>query len=301
MVLVHQRGWDAGIFATSPWFAVLGNVSGAFLAHGSFPTLDALNALLTRAHLAAGLPNLQAVYSPPKTTHRKKRKAPIDPSSLYDVRIAEHRELPTRLADWHDFFNVLAFAAWPRSKHALHTRQSRLLRARLAPDSRRLPGARTREQDALTLLDEGGVIVACDRTAYAHLSPHQHARADAFAECLRACIAAGTAQLVPFGHALFEHLAAGLPCPLAIPQRVMLTDGPLRDLNCLTRLDGALATQLEDATQFLMPSGVKGLMLDHYTAPFTPGQKLVPRGVADYPEAEPAAPSGSDARSERNQ
>ncbi len=273
MALVHRRGWDAGIFTTSPWVALLADVNRAFLAHDTFPGLEELNALLARRHESAGVPTLRAVLSPPKPTHRKKRKTPIEPSSLYDVRIAEHGELPTRADDWHDFFNVLAFAAWPRSKRALHRRQSRLLRARIAPGARRLPGARSREQDALTLLDEGGVIVACDRLAHAQLSSCR----DSLEPTLAACLAAGTAQLVPFGHALFEHIVEGLPCPLAIPQLVVLTEGPLRDLDCLSRLDRALAEQLEDEAQFSKPSGVKGLMLDHYAAPFAPGQNLVPR------------------------
>ncbi len=272
MALVHQRGWDAGIFETSPWFAVLADVSCDFLAHDTFPKLEELNALLSQRYAHAGLPSLQAIYSPPKTTHRKKRKAPIEPSSLYDVRIAEHGELPTRTDDWHDFFNVLAFAAWPRSKLALHRRQSRLLRARIAPDARRLPGARTREQDALTLLDEGGVIVACAPEAYARLLPCT----DDLHATLVPCLAAGSAQLVPFGHALFEHMVEGLHCPLSIPQLVMLEDGPLLDHGCLARLDRALSEQLQDPAKFLKPSGLKGLRLDQYAAPFARGQKLVP-------------------------
>ena len=286
MALVHQRGWDSGIFATSPWFAVLADVSCAFLAHDTFPTLDELNVLLAPRQLAEGLPSLRAVFSPPKTTHRKKRKVAIDPASLYDVRIAQHGELPTRADDWHDFFNVLAFAAWPRSKWALHTRQSRLLRGRIAADARRLPGARTREQDALTLLDEGGVIVACEANAYAALRPCIAARDPDFAAVVARSVAKGETQLVPFGHALFEHLAAGLPCPLAIAQLVPISRAPTeheitadRSLRAawLDALDRALCEQLSDPAQFLMPSGVKGLVLDDYPAPFAQGQKLVPR------------------------
>ena len=54
---------------------------------------------------------------------------------------------------------MLAWATFPRAKRMVNARQVAALRARAAEPSSRLPGARTREQDALAMLDEGGLIV----------------------------------------------------------------------------------------------------------------------------------------------
>ncbi len=257
MALVHTRGWDPSLF-DAPWFDALSDVLAPFRSQTAFPQLEALDRLLAERRQEAGLPALHVMFSPPKTTHRKRRKTAVEPTTLYDVRISELGELPTRVDDWHDFFNVLAFAAWPRSKHALHARQSRLLRARLSPTARRLPGARTREQDALTLLDEGGVIVACNAAAHASLAPCT----DDLSGPLQTCLRDGSAQLIPFGHALFEHMVAGLACPLAVPQLVLLDEGAKRGLALRQVLDRELSRQLDDETRFLAPSGLKGLSLD---------------------------------------
>jgi hypothetical protein len=64
-----------------------------------------------------------------------------------------------RERNWHDLLNVLAWLTFPRAKAALNARHYAALRAQNAA------GAANRgpAQDAFTLFDEGGVIVAsCD-------------------------------------------------------------------------------------------------------------------------------------------
>jgi hypothetical protein len=56
--------------------------------------------------------------------------------------------------------NGLVWATFPRAKRALHARQHRALAARVAERTERLPQTRSREQDALALFDEGGLVVA---------------------------------------------------------------------------------------------------------------------------------------------
>jgi hypothetical protein len=87
---------------------------------------------------------------------RRSRRPSTTPR--YDARITEERTVPTRKACWHDLLNALVWATFPRAKAALHARQHRLIGARLGADAR-LPGARTPEQDAIAMLDEGGVAV----------------------------------------------------------------------------------------------------------------------------------------------
>ena len=101
---------------------------------------------------------------------------------------------------WHDFLNALVWATFPRAKLALHRRQHAAIERWIPPGATQLPNARTREQDALALVDEGGVLLCEDRTFF-------------------------------FGHALFEGLVFGQPA--------MISRGVALDGNVDTAADGA--------------------------------------------------------------
>lgn len=79
-------------------------------------------------------------------------------SERYDALITERRIVPTRRGSWHDLLNALVWATFPRAKLALHARQNEAVTSRLGPDLR-LPGERTPDQDAVAMLDEGGVVL----------------------------------------------------------------------------------------------------------------------------------------------
>ncbi len=74
----------------------------------------------------------------------------------YEPRIYMRGEVQFRACNWHDLFNALVWLAFPRAKAALNQRHCRELERQHAS------GAQNRGavQDALTLFDEGGVIVA---------------------------------------------------------------------------------------------------------------------------------------------
>lgn|GEM_PF-2949825 len=81
----------------------------------------------------------------PRGAARRRRKDEHD----YELRIFNHGEVSTRSRNWHDFFNALVWMTYPATKAALNARQI----------AARVPGiVRTREQDRLTMFDEGGVI-----------------------------------------------------------------------------------------------------------------------------------------------
>jgi len=74
----------------------------------------------------------------------------------YEVRVFRSGELEFRENNWHDLFNALAWIVFPKTKAALNARHHQAL-----VEERNLPGNnRGRVRDALTLLDESGVIVA---------------------------------------------------------------------------------------------------------------------------------------------
>ena len=128
----------------------------------------------------------------------------IDPSEAgdgYEAAVVDGR-IPTRERSWHDTFNVLAFVEFPRSKAALHRRCLELQRAR----ERKPP--RSREEDALTLIDETSLVFAGTAEALADL---QRARAARELGEIDRVIRARAIHVFVLGHALLEHLALGRP------------------------------------------------------------------------------------------
>lgn len=88
---------------------------------------------------------------------RARAKGSIDRDAMYDAQIIRG-VVPTRARCWHDFSNALVWATFPQAKRALHARQYRAVTAWIPDGATRLPGARSREMDALALIDEGGVV-----------------------------------------------------------------------------------------------------------------------------------------------
>ena len=117
---------------------------------GTWPELPMLQELLDRreppVRVAGGLP-LRIVLQPPRV-----KRAGLS----YEERIFTKGELQVRTGSWHDLFNVLVWLAFPRAKAALIARHWAASRQRAASGATN----RGRTEDALTLFDEGGVIVA---------------------------------------------------------------------------------------------------------------------------------------------
>lgn len=252
MALVHDSGFRPRIYDESPWYAPIASYLRRFDALGRFPSPDELSALYAEHTHDVGLPPLRFVAAP-KTKPKRPKKQPIDPSELYEGRILERGEVPTRLDDWHDLFNALAFVRFPRAKRALHARQYRILVSRLTPGATRLPNARTREQDALSLFDEGGICVAAAADQVAALDAADD-------DTLRRELSAERIRVVPFGHALYEHMVARLPVPLGTVF-VLPVATPLSSPNLLDALDRALAQALTDDALFTLPSTARGAAL----------------------------------------
>lgn len=123
------------------------------------------------------------------------------PSRDYEEAVSQGR-IPTRECSWHDTFNVLAFVLWPHSKAALHGRCRALAVAR-----HRAP-PRSREEDALTLIDEASLIVAGPSEA---LAAFQRAREAKSISQLDALVREHGLFVDVLGHGLLEHLMLGRP------------------------------------------------------------------------------------------
>lgn len=75
-------------------------------------------------------------------------------AEAYERRVYETGELLVRPATWHDRFNVAAWRLFPKTKAALNA-------GHVAELDRQTSTRRSRRRDALTALDEDGLVVAC--------------------------------------------------------------------------------------------------------------------------------------------
>lgn len=249
MALTHRLGWDAHFVERSPWLWPLGRAAQSLAGLSDWPSLDELDALY--AELTAALvPGEPLRFRPNVRKQDKRARGRVVLDALYDARIALYREVPTRERDWHDLFNTLCFATFPRAKLALHRRQYAALAQRLCDAPPKLPSARTREQDALTLFDEGGVAIAATADAASELA---HAEPGPLPELLEGLERSGRARTVPFGHALFEHLVEGLVPPGGGTRVLVLDALPATSEALLGAVDAELADTLRDPRQFLSP------------------------------------------------
>jgi hypothetical protein len=113
-----------------------------------------------------------------------------------------------------------------------------------------LPNRRTPEQDALTLFDEGGVVLAATGEAAAQLREAAVPEREALSQAL---CAQRQLRVVPFGHALYEHWVEGLRCPGGCTQ-IIEVDALWADTSTfLHALDRALAAHLLSPAQMQSP------------------------------------------------
>ena len=167
-------------------FEPLRGVGAALAELDRWPSLEDYNALLNpRIHTASGAA-LNFVPQAGKPAHREEK---------YEARIYLHGEVQTRKENWHDLFNALVWLAFPRTKTALNARHFESI-AQSAGE-----GNRDKNQDALTLFDESGVVVlyADDEMANLLQGFHWH---ELFWEERKSVNE--RMKFVVFGHSLYE-------------------------------------------------------------------------------------------------
>jgi hypothetical protein len=148
--------WNPDFLCASPLFFPLQEVTALLTDSRQFwPGLDDFQNILTQ------LPQ------PPKSLNGKNiRFVPQAPKSNvwtedYEPRIYLKGEVQTRVHNWHDFFQVLIWAAFPRTKAVLNAKHYEAIAHRITstPHNKR----RTPMENALTQFDEcGAIIVTAD-------------------------------------------------------------------------------------------------------------------------------------------
>lgn len=234
------QAWNVEFLTTSPILAPFAPLLAHWTARDAWPTLDEYTefADAERRSRAPEASEIRFARAEPKRT-RARRDTALDPGRLYDGRIALHGEVPCLDHSYHDLFNVLVWAAFPRAKRALHARQFRALQGWIPESASRLPNRRTREQDALTVFDEGGSVLVTTEGALAIDSEPK--RLEAAAQCIL------------FGHALMEHVAYGRSAVRSAAVVISL-EGELPSGSALfDQVDERVTERLLDDTQFTAP------------------------------------------------
>jgi Protein of unknown function (DUF3025) len=242
------QAWNVEFLSRSPILLPFAPLLERWLGSSSWPTLDEYSEF-AESHRRLRAPETHPVrFAPaePKRT-RSRRDAPLELDRLYDGRIALHAEVPCLNHSYHDLFNVLAWAAFPRAKRALHARQFRALERWIPQGASRLPNRRLREQDALTVFDEGGSVVVTRGSGLASV------------EAPRVLVADEGSVFVLFGHALMEHVAYGRNAVRSAAV-VLPCDDPLpTGLELFACIDRALEARLLDPQMFAAP-GADGVV-----------------------------------------
>ena len=236
----------------SPLFGPLRVYGGAILSKRR-PCLEDLQRLL-----AAREPRLTTRSGAPLSFVAQGRR-PNSFEEKYEPRTYLKGEVQIRRDHWHDCFNALVWLTFPQSKAALNERHYRaLLEQRAAGSPNRGP-----VQDAMTLFDEGGVIVAARDHELLRLI-EGFAWKDLFWRN-RARVTADMGFYL-FGHALYEkalHPFTGITARGVLFE--VETGFFARPLSVqLERLDAMLAARLLDAgrlrsTRELVPVPILGV------------------------------------------
>ena len=170
----------------SPPFAPLA-AALARLDPDRWPTHEALTSIASRVQTSRGVP---VRFVAPRGNGVRERRN-------YELHIAETGEVETRPENWHDLFNALVWIAFPRAKAAINAQHAAILEERGDAEALR----RSPERDALTVFDEGGVVVASSfPEAFRRIVDFEwkelfwHRRAELEA----------TTRFLAFGHALHE-------------------------------------------------------------------------------------------------
>lgn len=139
-------------------------------------TLERLNGLVSTE---SGKP---VQFVPPRKKH-----------AYYEIKVYETGEVETRPENWHDYFNALAWLAFPSTKARIN-----------AMHAAEMPKEGTRRgplRDLLTIFDEGGAIVHCDDASLVSLLESFQWRRLFWDN--RSAVQAGM-RLTVFGHAVLE-------------------------------------------------------------------------------------------------
>ncbi len=200
-----QSEWDPHFFKRSFLFNPLASLEAVSLwaSRTQWPHLEDYNALsvLQNGKIVSG--GGFSISCVKDVRPRNAKNASVGVMELYQTRIFFKGEVPTRERNWHDFFNFLVWLSFPMSKSALNMRHFIAYEQNADFPWNNKLNFRNAEQDFLTLLDEGGLVLTSS-LAFPALPPDQQERREKLLEFIKE--AGHKIEIFLFGHALHESL-----------------------------------------------------------------------------------------------
>jgi len=232
--------WKSAIDVSRPYWDGYRALIGQ-LPQDEFPDAAALGRLL-----------------PAGTVNRSGQAVRFTPASLladapYEKHIFETGQVSTRDDNWHDLFNALVWCLLPRLKAAFNAMHY----DHLCQES---GGSRGKLRDALTLLDESGVIVLGSRLDVLEaLAARDWVRAFF---SMRAC-RSDELRIIVCGHGLLEKFLDPYKSITAHALLVQVSEQAVRQAGdgVLRRSDNKLALELLGGRLFDSPAGLSPLPL----------------------------------------
>lgn len=144
-------GWDPEFSSRSPMYAPLRPLAEVFSDYKLWPGLNDYQGLL----VAQPEPVLTMSGKPLKVVAQDAKPQQFE--QHYAPRVYMTGEIQTRTENWHDFFQLLTWLVFPRTKAVINAVHIPLARQRIA--SGVALGRRTPVENMLSLFDEGGAVV----------------------------------------------------------------------------------------------------------------------------------------------
>ena len=240
----HQSIWNPFFFEQGGLFELFHPWSDWIVRHSeAFPSLSDLNELIGRSCVA---PVVSGGGFPLKCVKQQRigraQRDQLGWLADYQLRIFFAGEVPTRSNNWHDFFNAWSWIHFPKTKAAINFRHFQCAEESLNFPWRRSGGNRNREQDLLTLFDEGGIIVVTSNDEIWELIKERRWQ-ELF--ITRKKDLKENSVFLPIGHALYECALEKHPRLHASAVRVNIDSHKVRGSNGELNLKGlALADEL---------------------------------------------------------
>lgn len=249
----HGQIWTGDFSSLGDWGAIYSPWLLEIERRPTWPSLDELTALIERERRrrAPQLPSLRCIHCPPRSG--RTRRGPLTLEDTYDASIAARGEIPCLPESYHDLFNALAFAAFPRAKRELHERHYRALRESCTGPRDLVPAERSRERDALTLLDERGGILLIENS-YRSIWRSPNGRLD-LSDARTRC------RALLFGHGVLERLQGG-HAEIRTSCLVLWCEELPEEATSLDTVDLWLTARLRDRAEFLSPLS-EGILVQH--------------------------------------
>lgn len=151
---MSQKNWNAHFIALSPIFEPYIQFKEWIESLREWPTHDDFNRLMMFGHSVIKTHSDKVIrFVPPISTAKNKIKNSVENS--YETKIYTTGEIPTRLHNWHDFFNALVWHLFPATKAILNDLHFKAQQIEFAQNAQ----LRGPLRDAATIFDESGVIV----------------------------------------------------------------------------------------------------------------------------------------------